>query len=215
MTLSPESDAGCPECGAPPSLSDITGTCEQCGARLPQPTDHRELDLGFAAAVTDRGLRHRRNEDDFTLATSGERALVVVCDGVSSSANPDLASTAAAAAALAIVEPLLELADRPSGEVVADALRHAVDAAQEAVQSVPQSESGGPDASPSTTIVVAWADPGRLILANVGDSRAYWLAGDASRSLTRDDSLAESAIAAGVPPAEAYAAPGAHVITAW
>jgi serine/threonine protein phosphatase PrpC len=179
--------------------------------------DHREADYGFAAAVTDRGLRHRRNEDAFELATTADgRAVVAVCDGVSSSANPDQASAAAAAAAVAALRPLLD-GPPAADEEVAGAVRAAVAAAHAAVGHVPGTEPGGYPAAPSTTIVTAVVDPGRVVVASVGDSRAYWLAptDPAGRKLTVDDSLAEMAIAQGVPADTAYASPQAHVITRW
>jgi serine/threonine protein phosphatase PrpC len=52
----------------------------------------------------------------------------------------------------------------------------------------------------------------------LGDSRAYWLAADPAQCarLTRDDSLAEELVAAGLAsPEEAMASPQAHVITRW
>jgi serine/threonine protein phosphatase PrpC len=52
----------------------------------------------------------------------------------------------------------------------------------------------------------------------LGDSRAYWLGADGSgaQRLTRDDSLAEELVAAGLLDAsEALASPQAHVVTRW
>lgn len=179
--------------------------------------DHRETDLGTAAAVSDRGLRHHRNEDAYAVEVGPDgRAVVVVCDGVSASANPDQAAAAAAGAAVDALRPLLDRPPAEDGEV-AGALRRAVAAAGAAVGSVPPVEPGGRPAPPSTTIVAAVVDPGRVSVASVGDSRAYWLdpaAGD-GRKLTVDDSLAELAIAEGVPADAAYSLPQAHVITRW
>ncbi|HET9690090.1 MAG TPA: protein phosphatase 2C domain-containing protein [Acidimicrobiales bacterium] len=179
--------------------------------------DHNEVDFGFAAAATDRGLRHHRNEDAFSLAVgSPGRAVIAVCDGVSSSANPHRASAAAAAAAIDALAPLLE---RPpaSDQAVADALRSAVAAAGAAVGTVDPDEPGGYPAAPSTTIVVAVVDPGRVATGSIGDSRVYFLLPDEGTGsrLTVDDSLAELAIAKGVPAGEAYSSPQAHVITRW
>jgi hypothetical protein len=39
------------------------GYCETCGKKVPAGDDHTEIDLGIVAGVTDRGLRHHRNED--------------------------------------------------------------------------------------------------------------------------------------------------------
>ena len=66
--------------------------------------DHEELNLGSVAGVTDRGVRHERNEDALALATidapGGPAVVAVVCDGVSSADRPDEASLAAARAAV-------------------------------------------------------------------------------------------------------------------
>src|SRR2546429_7509589 len=68
----------------------------------PSARDHAEVDLGPAAGVSDRGLRHHRNEDAMALAAEqapdGPAVVAVVCDGVSSSARPDGASPGAAPA---------------------------------------------------------------------------------------------------------------------
>src|SRR5258707_5808955 len=73
----------------------------------PSSRDHAEVDLGPAAGVSDRGLRHHRNEDAMALAAEqapdGPAVVAVVCDGVSSSARPDEASQVAAQAGLPIL----------------------------------------------------------------------------------------------------------------
>lgn len=83
---------------------DTDGYCEHCGHAQPRERDHLEEELGSVAAVSDRGLRHHRNEDSFAVAATalpdGSAATVaIVCDGVSSASRPDEASAAAAAAA--------------------------------------------------------------------------------------------------------------------
>ncbi|MGH3189975.1 MAG: VWA domain-containing protein [Streptosporangiaceae bacterium] len=85
----------CPVCSVDPSSPPVgiiaDGYCESCGRKAPTGRDHAELDLGALARVTDRGLRHRRNEDAIALAAaqtpSGPVAIAVVCDGVSNSPN--------------------------------------------------------------------------------------------------------------------------------
>jgi serine/threonine protein phosphatase PrpC len=132
----------------------------------------------------------------------------VVCDGVSTTQNPDVASASAAAAAIAVLEEgIPEMGDWPA------LAWRAVTAAQGAVR---VGAGQDPDALGSTTIVLALVGPGRVVVANVGDSRAYWV-GDhgAPLVLTVDDSWAAGAIAAGVPVKEAHAHPLAHQITAW
>ena len=89
--------------------------------------------------------------------------------------------------------------------------------AQRAVLLVPDDEPGGNDLSPSTTMVIGVVADGRVTVANVGDSRAYFLGTSPSvaRLLTVDDSWAQESIAEGIAPAVAYAHPEAHTITRW
>ena len=179
----------------------------------PSSRDHAEVDLGPAAGVSDRGLRHHRNEDAMALAAEqapdGPAVVAVVCDGVSSSARPDQASLASAEAAL----PVLVAAVR-AGDDLGEASLAAVAAARRAVADL---QGPGGDTS-ATTFVSAVARGYEVTLCWLGDSRAYWLAESAaeSRLLTRDDSVAGGMIAAGLADeAAAMASPHAHVLTRW
>ena len=180
---------------------------------VPPTPDHAEVDLGTAAGVTDRGLRHPRNEDAMALASEqtpdGLVVVAVVCDGVSSSPRPDEASHAAAQAALQV---LLE-AVRAGGDL-AEASRAAVVAGRESVAGLgePANERS------ATTFLSAVAARGDVTLCWLGDSRAYWLApvGSESVQLTRDDSVAGGMVEAGLATEEvAMALPHAHVLTRW
>ena len=101
----PGQAAACPFCQSAQITPD--GYCEACGRKLPSSRDHTEIDLGLLAGVTDRGLRHHRNEDAMALATaelaSGPARVAVVCDGVSSTRRPDEASLAASQAAVRVL----------------------------------------------------------------------------------------------------------------
>ena len=103
--------------------------CESCGRKQPAGRDHIELDLDLVAGITDRGLRHRRNEDAMVLATAqrpgGPVVVAVVCDGVSTADCPDEASLAAAQVAGDVL-----LAAARGGEDLAAASAAAVRAAQ-------------------------------------------------------------------------------------
>jgi serine/threonine protein phosphatase PrpC len=180
---------------------------------LPPSRDHDEVDLGNAAGVSDRGLRHHRNEDAMTMASEvtadGPVVVAVVCDGVSSSPRPDEASYAAAQAAL----PVLMAAVRDGRDLI-EASQAAVTAGR---QSVAQLREPSHDTS-ATTFVSAVAAPGLITLCWLGDSRAYWLTQPESESLqlTRDDSVAGGMIEAGLATeAAAMASPHAHVLTRW
>jgi serine/threonine protein phosphatase PrpC len=180
---------------------------------VPPTPDHDEVDLGTAAGVTDRGLRHQRNEDAMALASEqtpdGLVVVAVVCDGVSSSRIGAEASRVAAHAAL----PVLLEAVRAGGDL-ADASRAAVVAGRESVAGLGEPENE----RSATTFLSAIAARGDVTLCWLGDSRAYWLAQTESDSvqLTRDDSVAGGMVEAGLATEEAaMALPHAHVLTRW
>jgi serine/threonine protein phosphatase PrpC len=196
----------------PPSAGiSPEGYCESCGRKVPSGRDHVELDLGLLAGVTDRGLRHPRNEDAMALATAetpaGPVAIAVVCDGVSTSPRPDEASLAGAQAAVRVLLTSVRRGDDPEEASLA-----AVRQAHEAMAVL-----GSPAQAPAATYVSVVITAGAVTVCWLGDSRAYWLTSGAdARRLTRDDSLAEEMVASGeLTEADAMAAPQAHVITRW
>jgi serine/threonine protein phosphatase PrpC len=184
-----------------------------------------EEDLGQVAGVSDRGLRHSRNEDAMHFAVAdtdaGPVAVAIVCDGVSSAPRPDEASWTAVNAGITLLAEGAERGDDP--EAVS---RTAVKAAGRAL-----TDLAGPEGAPASTYVSAIVEQQQVTVCWLGDSRAYWLAPNApapagpndtiditggSRRVTRDDSLAEEIVAAGLATMdEAMASPQAHVITRW
>jgi serine/threonine protein phosphatase PrpC len=225
--------APCLACGSP--VFDDESFCEACGTEVvpyalvptspssiaDQSTVRREAhDLGVLASVTDIGHRRSRNEDAVAIAAmDGYGCLIAaVCDGVSSTANGHRAAQAATDAVLATLHGTLAHSERPGGTDLEALMQVAFDEAQRAVLLVPSDDDRfGNTASPSTTLVVAIATAERVVVGNIGDSRAYLLSADGSRCrlLTIDDSWALERIAEGTPPEEAYAQPEAHVITRW
>jgi serine/threonine protein phosphatase PrpC len=213
----PPQEGTCPKCGAPAEAADADGYCTRCGYRMPRPSDHVEVEEGGMALVSDKGLRHHRNEDAGAIRAPEGFSVLVVCDGVSTTANPDQASAAAAAALAEVVVTALA-GHEPGATEAAAALAQALAAAQEAVGNAPPEEQGGYLQAPSTTLAAVVVVGDQLVTANVGDSRAYWIdaaSPESSRLLSHDDSLAEAAIAAGASPEEAYARRDAHTITHW
>ncbi|MCW2894646.1 MAG: hypothetical protein QOH87_4041 [Trebonia sp.] len=184
-----------------------------------------EEDLGQVAGVSDRGLRHSRNEDAMHFAVAdtdaGPVAVAIVCDGVSSAPRPDEASWNAVNAGITLLAEGAERGDDP--EAVS---RTAVRAA-----GLSLTDLAGPDGAPASTYVSAIVSQRQVTVCWLGDSRVYWLAGNTpapaepndtiditggSRRVTRDDSLAEEIVAAGLATMEeAMASPQAHVITRW
>jgi serine/threonine protein phosphatase PrpC len=201
--------ADCPSCGAAGVVGD-DGYCGNCGLLAARPRDHVEADAGtVAAAVTDRGRRHHRNEDALWLAARDADVDVVVCDGVSASFDPDVASACAAEAAGKVLATA-------AGALPA-ALGAALRSAAAAVAAL--AATGDPRraaSNPACTIVAACVRGAEVGYGWVGDSRAYWVPGaGAAEQLTEDDSWATHAISLGAEPQAAWNDPKAHAITAW
>lgn len=204
--------AGCHACGAAVEAIDADGYCSVCGVRTRATLSRLELDLTIAAAVSDQGRVHHRNEDAFRLeVVPGAGIAVVVCDGISTASAGDVAAAMAADAA---TEVLLEaLAD--SSRDACDATRDAVNAAYDAVGQVAWTRRAD-RALPSCTLVCALWRGGEIVVGWVGDSRAYWLGIDANQQLTVDDSWAVEQVAAGLLTLEqASRDPRFHSITNW
>lgn len=207
----------CHECGGQVAPD---GYCTQCGAEAVSERDHFvEEPAPWVAAVCDRGIRHHRNEDAVAVyagAEPGGHAVLVVCDGVSSSTDSDVASLAAARSArdvLAVSRPQALGTAATRLTATARALEAAADAANGAVIG---HTIAGPASPASCTFVAAVIQQFHLVVGWVGDSRAYWLPDTgAGQLLSVDDSFAAEQIAAGVPRAEAENGPHAHAITRW
>ena len=94
----------CPACSVEtgePVLAGPDGRCSSCGQPLVINADHVEKDLGQVVGVSDRGLRHHRNEDAFHIAvvpayyTGYPVAIAIISDGVRSAPRADEASLTA------------------------------------------------------------------------------------------------------------------------
>lgn len=196
----------CASCGG---AYDEDGWCTQCGERRPDPRDHfSDQPAPHVAAVCDRGRRHTQNQDAMAVradATEPGRAILIVCDGVSSAERAAEASLVAASAAVDVL-----------GRAGAPPTTRLVQAADAAVDAIDDVVAQFPGTAPSCTFVAGVLEGGTLTVGSVGDSRAYWLpdSGDAVL-LTRDDSMAEEQVRAGMGRAEAEAGPLAHTITRW
>jgi serine/threonine protein phosphatase PrpC len=230
----------CKECGGVVGADDY---CETCGTKAPRERDHyTEQPAPWVAAVCDRGIRHHRNEDASAIAADeepGSRAVLVVCDGVSTSPNSDVASLAAARAArevlvahraagmgtaesrAAALAQALQAAAVQANAAVLDESAALEAAAREAAVAAgqPEADRTQPVNTPSCTFAAAVIEGDLIMVGNVGDSRAYWIPDPGTDSepqlLTLDDSVAQLRIAAGVPREQAENGPQAHAITKW
>lgn len=209
-----ETSLTCPSCGAAQQAGDRF--CEQCGAPLedqPAASGARtERDLALAAAVSDQGQVHHRNDDAFHLEVfDGHRVAVVVCDGISSASAGNVAARDAAGAAGSLLA-------KAAADPTLDAVQATVDAIEAANGAVLRVEwtTRTRKVDPSCTIVSALCRGAEVVIGWVGDSRAYWFDGVESRRLTTDDSFAEEGIAKGLlTPEQAAKSPFLHSITHW
>ena len=222
----PAPAAGTCVCGAPLADRDEDGFCLRCGRknRLPLPADHVEETLSpECAAVTDRGLRHDRNEDRFGIKFVAGTYVLVVCDGVSSSNRSEIA---AAAVSEGVLQFVVEALARGAGTSHTDLLRAAIAAGstrlEAAVNTATRRTSGSrklrkpDDNPPSTTVVAALVSGNTLTVGWLGDSRAYWIDADRAWPLTTDHSWQNEVVSAGEMSVEQAAkAPNAHAITRW
>ncbi len=179
----------CPRCHATVAPGDRF--CADCGARIaaPEPAGSGGRAEGVGpglAGHTDPGLVHRSNQDAFALSGSAEGgpgSIVVVCDGVSNSQTPQLASITAARVAHRVLAGAEAAGDTARGGVMARAIREA----HAAVCDLAFDRQAEVD-PPATTLVAAWHHGAGVTLGWLGDSRAYVLSDAGGRLLTRDHS---------------------------
>ncbi len=221
----------CAECGGSVGAE---GYCDQCGTKAVTERDHfREIPAPWVAGVCDRGIVHARNEDAMALwadplptptASTTGRAVLVVCDGVSSSKDSDVAALAGARAARDVLRAPMPKGLGVPESVEAAASKVFVTAAAAANTAViANTDPSSPNPASCTFVAATVESIGErrwlLRYAVIGDSRAYWLPDGAEDAggvqLTTDDSMAQLLIAGGATRAEAEAAPQAHAITKW
>ncbi len=164
----------------------------------------------WVAGCSDTGLHHTSNQDAMCIAVrDGEppAGIIAVADGVSSAHGSELASLVAAETVVGALQTL-------HAEGLPDNVA-LVRAYHEANEAVLDARVG--DADPSAcTLVTAHVDGGSVSVANVGDSRAYWLGDDGTAALlSTDDSVAQARIMMGIPRDDAEQGDQAHAITKW
>jgi serine/threonine protein phosphatase PrpC len=205
----PKASMSC-SCDAPDF--DASGFCGECGMKRaavvpePWPARHGQRVNERLATLSDIGRRHESNQDAGRVSRVGERVLMAVCDGVSSSQNAERASRAACDAWIEAAQAALEAGFDPERAALLGS-----QAAHRGALGVDWDPSERL-AEPETTLVAAIVEAGRCCVAWVGDSRAYAL-GPQPRQLTVDDSWIVWAVEAGMDKARAEADSRAHAIT--
>ncbi len=157
------------------------------------------------AALTDVGCVRTNNEDGFGYDLASR--IFVVCDGMGGMAAGEVASATA-------IKELVENFSRDAGAeaTTEDRLYRAILSANQQVFELAQSKEEL--RGMGTTLVAACIDGRRLLIGNVGDSRAYFLRGGVCAQITNDHSfLAEQVRKGAMNIEEAKASPLQSVIT--
>lgn len=152
------------------------------------------------ASLTDPGMVRSNNED--SIGHEVERGLVVLADGMGGYNAGEVASGIAVSMITAEMKEALERIepykiDEKSGQpmavpLLAERARRANTSIYQAAQSQPQYAGMG------TTLVAGLFYDNRVSVAHIGDSRMYRLRGEVLDQITRDHSLLQEQIDAGM-----------------
>jgi serine/threonine protein phosphatase PrpC len=156
-------------------------------------TQESTISLEFAA-VTDIGCRRSNNEDSF--GYDADQNLYVVCDGMGGNAAGEVAS---AMAVRALIESFASagVVDPGAGEQMPVENRLAA-AIYEANRVVREASFENPELdSMGTTLVCACLDGDRIVIGNVGDSRAYLVRNGECVQITQDHSFLDEEVRKG------------------
>jgi len=148
--------------------------------------------LDFAAA-TDIGCQRTNNEDSF--GYDAEQHIYVVCDGMGGNAAGEVASGMAVRAAIETFEALGE-GSGDTALTIEERLLHSILRANQAVR---EASLGNPELyNMGTTLVCACLTGQRLLIGNVGDSRAYLIRKGECAQITLDHSLVDEQVRQGL-----------------
>jgi protein phosphatase len=168
------------------------------------------LTLNFAAA-TDIGCKRGNNEDSF--GYDAELHIYVVCDGMGGGAAGEVASGMAVRALIETFEAQTagtsqDCSPIPIEERLLISVNEANRSVWEAADADPQLRTMG------TTLVCACLNGNRILVGNVGDSRAYLIREGVCKQVTLDHALLDEQVRSGLlTPEEAAASDLQSVIT--
>ena len=155
-------------------------------------TQESTISLEFAA-ITDIGCRRSNNEDSFGF--DAEQQIYVVCDGMGGNAGGEVAS---AMAVRTLIDSFGSTGTMEAGAdpiPVENRLAHAIYEANRVVREAsfenPELDSMG------TTLVCACLDGNRIVIGNVGDSRAYLVRNGECTQITQDHSFLDEEVRKG------------------
>jgi PPM family protein phosphatase len=138
--------------------------------------------------ATDQGRVRDHNEDNFTLLNFADKALMVVADGMGGHDSGEVASKLAMETVLKVVQE-----EHPQAEDLLALMERAVQQANAAVWR----EGAARGSNMGTTLGAALLSDGAAYIANVGDSRAYWIENGCITQVTTDHSLVAKLVSMG------------------
>jgi serine/threonine protein phosphatase PrpC len=158
------------------------------------------------AARTDVGIVRSGNEDNYMMLA--EQGIFIVADGMGGHAAGEVASEMAVRITSQLIGSLRGSSDEEAGERIRNAIRAANDAIFERTLSEHDKRGMG------TTATVLVLMPGRYLIGQVGDSRAYLLRDGQLQQVTKDHSYVQEQVDAGLlTPDQARVHPYSNVIT--
>jgi serine/threonine protein phosphatase PrpC len=161
-------------------------------------------DYDIPAAITDTGCERQLNEDRYAVIESQSGLAWLVCDGMGGVTGGELA------AQLAIDAIRRDLENLP-GRSPEVALKSAVVEANRIIVLRRQNQAF---ASMGTTLVGIIFSGAEVVIASVGDSRAYLVRDGAIQQLTVDHTFVQELVDKGqIKPEEALSHPQAHILT--
>ena len=194
-------------------------TTETSDGTVVQPDHHLAI-----CGATDVGSRRKENQDTYVIADlrsgdlsnpcsrteiplSKQGILLVVCDGMGGAAAGDLAARIAAEA----IKQQLVGAGAAVTESPGESLKSAVAGANGAV--LAEAKAHPATRGMGTTCTAAIVLPDQLIVAQVGDSRAYLLRDGRLQLLTQDQTMADEMVKIGaLRPEDVDTYPYRHVL---
>lgn len=160
-------------------------------------------------AVSDVGRVREHNEDLVHLSDDGR--LMILADGMGGYAAGEVAAALAVAAVTEHLDAAVRSLKDETGDALPLAMQAAMNAAQQRVLAVAESQEGKKDMG--CTLIQACIRGDTLNTCHVGDVRCYLWRGQTLRALTRDHSVVAELIAAGdLAPDQARAHPAKNVV---
>lgn len=161
----------------------------QVSAETVQPAERGAASLDISwDGCTDVGLVRDHNEDNYACLSLGGKTLFVVADGMGGHDAGEVASRIAVEAVCEEIRKGATSERDPQGLI-----ERAVQRANDEVKR----EGAGKKSDMGTTLSMALIADTTAYIANVGDSRVYWIENGSITQITEDHSLVAKLVAAG------------------